>query len=231
MNCVPFLLFCNAANNAAEHTSVAQIYSRMLKHRGSSKAEFIMQRSQTHPPQIPQREMEGSWDHLLRAYCHSYVKTMNMIGHQHAVLADCHHGDWYVSLWLPDSPTGRDGQQSKIKVETTSKVHARPAEQGGCGSQDGWMDGLTGDDRLSEKSESGEWRGRKVGIKKERWGHFSVSWWASDRCSVRAESDQSQSLIYSEILASASGRCCLISANLISMVKTPCESWPLSIPG
>lgn len=36
---------------------------------------------------------------------------------------------------------------------------------------DGWMDGLTGDDRLSEKSEKCrrmESRGRKVGIKEEK---------------------------------------------------------------
>lgn len=124
-------------------------------------------------------------------------------------------------------------QQSRIKVETTPEVHAGSAEQRRRGNHDGRVDGRA--DRRwqtewkEQKCRRMERRGRKVGIKEEKWGHFSVSWWASDRCSVRAECDRSRSLIYSEILASVSGRWCLVPANLISTARKPCESWPLSL--
>lgn len=73
-------------------------------------------------------------------------------------------------------------RQSRIKVETTPEVHAGPAEQRGCGTRiNGWMDGLTGDNRLSEKSKSaGEWRGggERSGSRRK---NEAISLWADER--------------------------------------------------
>ena len=40
-------------------------------------------------------------------HCHSCASTMDMIGYQHAVKAACRHGDWHVSLQLPEASIGR----------------------------------------------------------------------------------------------------------------------------
>lgn len=136
-----FVLFCYVAPIATQHRCSTDLQQ-------DSAAQRITTNTLCPPGAINvcsttlQREEEGSWDH-----CHSSVKTPNMIGHQHAVPVVCHHGDWHVSLWLPDAPTGRDGAFPCSTVQNESGNHSwgscrtRRAER----TRDpGWTDGWTG---------------------------------------------------------------------------------------
>lgn len=106
-----------------------------------------------------------------------------------------HHGDWHVSLRLPHAPTGRHRWVSvtwlpaKIKVETTPGADLGIHWTGSVASRetDRQMHRLTENDRMIEKSKNArECGGKGSGLTVETSVRFSVWWWMSDRCSLRA---------------------------------------------
>ena len=94
--------FFNVAHIFAKHAGVASTVEAQKQVFSSRGLKSVPQKLLRHEWRVPETISSKP----------IAVKTRNMIGYQYAVLAARHHGNWHVSLWLPDAPTGIDGNHS-----------------------------------------------------------------------------------------------------------------------
>lgn len=161
---------CSITESRCAYRMCCQLCEAVLRHssRSLKSGEFIPMRSWMSFPDLSLKAPQGSWDS---------VNTKDTIGYAHSEHAACHHGDWHVSLRLPDALIGRHteshlhGSRPELKWKPLRDPLNREASNK--------TDGCTGWQKMTEwlkRANAREQGGKGLGLSVETSVDFSVGW-------------------------------------------------------